>query len=114
MGASTVLMASSFDLPKNVVGVIADCPFSSPKEIIIKFIESIDDFLKLNDNLEKNCTILFLNPAVIGIRSQMYEYLRIKYKASINLLVLDSVDCLPEKHTELLLELQNNFDNIFF
>ena len=26
------------------------------EEIIIKFIESIDDFLKLNDNLEKNCT----------------------------------------------------------
>ncbi len=36
MGAATVLMASGLDLPKNVIGVIADCPYSSPKEIIIK------------------------------------------------------------------------------
>lgn len=36
MGAASVLMASELDLPKNVVGVIADCPFSSPVEIICK------------------------------------------------------------------------------
>lgn len=36
MGAATVLMASELDLPKNVVGIIADCPYSSPKEIICK------------------------------------------------------------------------------
>lgn len=36
MGAATVLMASNFDLPKNVVGIVADCPYSSPKEIIQK------------------------------------------------------------------------------
>lgn len=36
MGAATVLMATSLPLPKNVVGVIADCPYSSPKEIILK------------------------------------------------------------------------------
>ena len=34
MGASTVLMAASLPLPENVVGVLADCPYSSPKEII--------------------------------------------------------------------------------
>lgn len=34
MGASTVLMASELDLPKNVIGIIADCPYSSPKAII--------------------------------------------------------------------------------
>ncbi len=34
MGASTVLMAGEFDLPKNVVGIIADSPFSSPSDII--------------------------------------------------------------------------------
>ena len=31
MGASTVLMASGKPLPPNVVGVLADCGFSSPK-----------------------------------------------------------------------------------
>lgn len=36
MGASTVLMASGRDLPDSVVGVIADCPYSSPKDIILK------------------------------------------------------------------------------
>lgn len=34
MGAATVLMASALDLPENVRGIIADCPFTSPKEII--------------------------------------------------------------------------------
>ncbi len=32
MGASTVLMTSGFDLPKNVKGIIADCGFTSPFE----------------------------------------------------------------------------------
>ncbi|MBR6737909.1 MAG: alpha/beta hydrolase [Clostridia bacterium] len=34
MGAGTVLMASSLPLPKTVVGVIADCGYSSIKEVI--------------------------------------------------------------------------------
>lgn len=36
MGAATVLMASELDLPENVKGIIADCPYSSPKAIICK------------------------------------------------------------------------------
>lgn len=36
MGAATVLMAADLALPENVVGIIADCPFSSPKAIIQK------------------------------------------------------------------------------
>ena len=36
MGAATVLMATDLDLPDNVIGVIADCPYSSPKAIIQK------------------------------------------------------------------------------
>lgn len=34
MGATTVLMASALDLPKNVKGILADCPYSSPSAII--------------------------------------------------------------------------------
>ena len=34
MGCTTVLMAQGLDLPENVKGVIADCGFTSPKEII--------------------------------------------------------------------------------
>ena len=36
MGAATSLMVTDMDIPKNVVGVIADCPYSSPKEVITK------------------------------------------------------------------------------
>lgn len=36
MGAATVLMASDLDFPENVKGIIADCPYSSPKDIIRK------------------------------------------------------------------------------
>ena len=36
MGAATVLMATDLNLPENVKGIIADCPYSSPKEIIMK------------------------------------------------------------------------------
>lgn len=34
MGGATVLMASNLELPENVKGIVADCPYSSPKEII--------------------------------------------------------------------------------
>jgi len=36
MGAATVIMASSLSLPKNIVGIVADCPYSSPIGIIKK------------------------------------------------------------------------------
>ena len=36
MGAATVLMASELNLPENVVCIIADSPYSSPKAIIRK------------------------------------------------------------------------------
>lgn len=38
MGAATVLMASELPLPASVVGIIADCPYSSPRAIIRKVI----------------------------------------------------------------------------
>lgn len=34
MGAATVLMTADLPLPPNVVGIVADCPFSSPEAII--------------------------------------------------------------------------------
>lgn len=41
MGASTVLMASGEKLPPQVKGVLADCPYSSAKEIIQKVIRDM-------------------------------------------------------------------------
>ena len=34
MGASTVLMAGGYELPDNVIGILADCGFTSAKDII--------------------------------------------------------------------------------
>lgn len=41
MGAATVLMAAGKELPSNVIGVIADCGYSSPWEIIRIVIEKM-------------------------------------------------------------------------
>ncbi len=38
MGAATVLMASGKKLPENVKCILADCPYSTPREIISKTI----------------------------------------------------------------------------
>ncbi|MBO4667224.1 MAG: prolyl oligopeptidase family serine peptidase [Bacilli bacterium] len=46
MGAATVVMASSLEL-ENVRGIIADCPYSSPKEIILNTVKN----MKLNEKL---------------------------------------------------------------
>ena len=35
MGGATVLMAAGLDLPRNIRGIIADCPFTSPREIFV-------------------------------------------------------------------------------
>ncbi|MBQ3217004.1 MAG: alpha/beta hydrolase [Oscillospiraceae bacterium] len=47
MGAATVMMAAGKALPKNVVGVLADCGYTSPKEIIKRVIRQ----MKLPANL---------------------------------------------------------------
>ncbi len=39
MGASTVVIAAGKPLPKNVIGVLADCGYSSAKEIILKVMK---------------------------------------------------------------------------
>ena len=38
MGASTVLMASALPLPKSVSGIVADCGYTSPKDIIFSVL----------------------------------------------------------------------------
>jgi fermentation-respiration switch protein FrsA (DUF1100 family) len=41
MGAATVMMAGGCDLPENVVYILADCGYSSPREIIRKVIRDM-------------------------------------------------------------------------
>jgi len=41
MGASTVMMAAGRELPKNVIGVLADCGFNSAKDIMYSVIRGM-------------------------------------------------------------------------
>ena len=41
MGAATVVMAGGEELPQNVVGILADCGYTSPKEIMQKVIRDM-------------------------------------------------------------------------
>ena len=41
MGAATVLMASTLDLPENVVGILSDCSYNMPKDIIMKVVKDM-------------------------------------------------------------------------
>lgn len=41
MGAATVMMAAGKKLPSNVIGVLADCGYTSPKEIICEVIRQM-------------------------------------------------------------------------
>ena len=41
MGAATAMMATALDLPENVIGVLADCGYTSPKAIIEKVVRDM-------------------------------------------------------------------------
>ena len=41
MGGATVMMAAGEELPANVIGILSDCGYSSPKEIICKVMEEM-------------------------------------------------------------------------
>lgn len=41
MGGATVLMTSNLGLPQNVIGILADCPYSSPKAILCSVIKQM-------------------------------------------------------------------------
>lgn len=41
MGAATALMASGFDLPSQVKGIVSDCAFTSPKEVFTHVLKTM-------------------------------------------------------------------------
>ena len=69
MGASTVLMAADKPLPPNVIGILADCGYSSPRDIIKKVIRQIGlpadllyPFVKLGARIYGGFNLEELNP----------------------------------------------------
>lgn len=80
MGAATVLMAADLDLPANVKGIIADCPYSTPKDIILKTCKDmhfppkltypfvrLGAFLYGHFNLEESSAVLSVQKAKVPI-----------------------------------------------
>jgi len=59
MGAATVMMAGGEDLPENVIGILADCGYSSQKEIILKTIKEMGLPPKLSYPFAKLAAKLF-------------------------------------------------------
>lgn len=53
MGGATVLMAADIGLPENVIGILADCPYSSPKAILCSVIKQMGFPVKLTYQLAK-------------------------------------------------------------
>lgn len=53
MGGATVLMASDIGLPENVIGILADCPYSSPKAILCSVIKQMGFPVKLTYAMAK-------------------------------------------------------------
>ncbi len=69
MGAATAMMATARSLPDNVVGILADCGYSSPKKIIKKVIRDMRlpadvcyPFVRLGGKLFGNFDIEELSP----------------------------------------------------
>ncbi len=53
MGGATVLMSSNVGLSKNVIGILADCPYSSPKAILCSVIKQMGFPVKLTYAIAK-------------------------------------------------------------
>lgn len=59
MGAATVLMCRELPLPKNVVGIIADCPYDTPENIIRKVVSGLGFPTEATMRMERAAARLF-------------------------------------------------------
>ncbi len=83
MGSATVLMSSNLELPHNVKGIVADCPFSTPFDII-------------NTVCERD----------MGISSKLaYPFLMLGARlfAKINLKSVSAVECVKDSKVPILI-----------
>lgn len=69
MGAATVVNASAFDLPSNVIGILADCGYDSAKDMIKKTIKEMKlpvnifyPFVKLSARIYGNFNLEEISP----------------------------------------------------
>jgi fermentation-respiration switch protein FrsA (DUF1100 family) len=53
MGGATVLMTADIGLPENVIGILADCPYSSPKAILCSVMKQFGFPVKFTYKMAK-------------------------------------------------------------
>lgn len=70
MGAATILMASALELPPEVKGIIADCPFDAPENIIMEVGRSIHLPMKL------------LNP-FLRMGARVYAHVKLRSRTAV-------------------------------
>lgn len=87
MGAATVLMAAGRKLPSNVVGVIADCGYSSPKEIIQIVIEKMGLPVKLAYPLVKAAARIYG-----GFKLEGYSPMEAVKNATVPIIFIHGLD----------------------
>lgn len=83
MGSATVLMSSNLDLPRNVKGIVADCPYSTPFDII-------NTVCKRDMGISPKLAFPFL---MLGAR----------LFANINLKSVSAVECVKEAQVPILI-----------
>ena len=86
MGASTALMMAGTNLPKNVIGVLADCGFTSAKQIIKKVVKDTKEYDTWAwFNKTKNHHSLFLNVLLQlkGIAKFVEEFISCANRGSV-------------------------------
>ena len=111
MGGATVLMASNIGLPKNVVGILADCPYSSPKAILCSVIKQMRFPVKATYWLAKLSGKLFgkfdieATSAIEAVRESQIPTLIIHGDADDFVPCSMSMDCqvAGEDHVQLVL-----------
>lgn len=73
MGAATILAASSLNLPSNVKRIVADCPFNSPKDILISVMKQMSLPVKLCYPFLVLSSLIFcgFNPSKLRIEEEV-------------------------------------------
>ena len=111
MGGATVLMASNIGLPKNVAGIIADCPYSSPKAILCSVIRQMGFPVKMMYFLAKRSASLIGKfdieeaSAIVAVRESNIPTLILHGDADDFVPCSMSMDCqlAGEDHVQLVL-----------
>lgn len=85
MGAATVLMSTELDLPSNVKGIIADCPYAVPIEVI------------------KHSSVKMELPGIVKALTEPFAILGAQIFGRFNLVETDAITAVKESKVPILI-----------